>query len=88
LKICRVIKANLFFYEIMILYKHKNFVHITPIAIIKNASFKNIKDILYFQNKKYIEIFRKFLDAGDKVYFNYLNDKFIYPVWFQFGKKK
>lgn len=88
LKICRVIKANLFFKGTVILYKHKNFVHIIPIAIIKNASYKNIKDILYFQNRKYIEVFRTFLDAGDKGYFAYLNGKCVHRSWVQFGEKE
>lgn len=50
-------------------------------AIIKYASYKNLKDILYFQNERYIDVFKKFLDIGDVGYFGYLGDKCIHRSW-------
>jgi len=87
-KIHRFIKRNLYFNEVSILYKHKYFINQTSIANIRKVDFKNISDLLNFQDKKYLKIFNNFLDVGDIGYYAYLNGKCIHRFWVQFGEKE
>lgn len=45
------------------------------------ADFKNLGDILFFQEKKYVETFSKFLTIGDRGYFGYLEKNCIHRTW-------
>jgi len=87
-KIHRFIKRSLYFNEVSILYKHKYFINQTSIANIRKVDYKNISDLLNFQDKKYLKIFNNFLDVGDIGYYAYLNGKCIHRSWVQFGEKE
>jgi len=87
-KIDRFIKRSLYFNEVSILYKHKYFINQTSIANIRKVDYKNISDLLNFQDKKYLKIFNNFLDVGDIGYYAYLNGKCIHRSWVQFGEKE
>ncbi len=64
-------------YENIIKNEYKVLNNIT----ISYASEKNLKDILYFQDKKYIDIFKKFLQMGDTGYFAYIDKNCIHRSW-------
>jgi hypothetical protein len=82
------IKRNLYFNEVSILYRHKYFINKTSIANIRKVDYKNISDLLNFQDKKYLKIFNNFLDVGDIGYYAYLNGECIHRSWVQFGEKE
>lgn len=48
---------------------------------IVRANLKNLKDILFFQEKKYIKIFETFLKNGDRGYLGYLNENCVHRTW-------
>ncbi|OCL85623.1 hypothetical protein [Arcobacter porcinus] len=75
------LKIRFYKNETIIVYDLKNYQIQTSVAIIKHATNENLKDVLYFQSKRYINIFKNFLSLGDKGYFAYLEDKCIHRSW-------
>jgi len=70
--------------ETIVLYNlksHDAYNPIKSVAIIKHATIDNLKDILYFQPERYIDIFKNFLAQGDKGYFAYIDNKCIHRSW-------
>lgn len=87
-KIYIYFKTRIYVNETAILFENfKNVIQTSPAKIIP-ANYNNLVDILNFQNPKYIEIFKKFLDSGDRGYFAYLNGKCVHRSWIQFGEKE
>ncbi len=80
-KVINRIKVNLYINETIIMYKLMYIKKHNSIATIKFATPENLKDILFFQNIKYIDIFKKFLSLGDKGYFAYIDGKCIHRSW-------
>jgi len=80
-KLINFIKNRLYANETIILYSLKNYQSQTSVATIKHATNENLKDILYFQYERYIDIFKNFVSLGDKGYFGYLQDKCIHRSW-------
>ncbi|WP_419233768.1 hypothetical protein [Aliarcobacter cryaerophilus] len=80
-KLYKYLKVRIFLKETIIVYDLKNHQEQTSVATIKHATNENLKDILYFQPQRYINIFKNFLSLGDKGYFAYLEDKFIHRSW-------
>ncbi len=50
------------------------------------ASKSNIKDVLQFQDERYVRIFLRFLDENDEGYLGYINNKCIHRQWIQQNK--
>jgi hypothetical protein len=75
------LKKRLYTNETIVLYSLKNYQIQTSVATIKHATNENLKDVLYFQPQRYIDIFKNFLSLGDKGYFAYLQDKCIHRSW-------
>ena len=75
------IKSRLYINETIILYSLKSYQSQTSVATIKHATNENLKDVLYFQPQRYIDIFKNFLSLKDKGYFAYLQDKCIHRSW-------
>ena len=88
IKIYRFIKSNLYVNNIIFLYYHKYFINQISPANIRMVTYKNVTDVLNFKGKRYLKKYRKFLDAGDKGYFGYLNGKCAHCSWVQFGEKE
>ncbi len=65
----------------LILFELKELKKQNSIAIIKSATFKNLNDILSFQDPKYINIFENFLKIGDAGYFGYIEKECIHRSW-------
>ncbi|RXI25322.1 hypothetical protein [Aliarcobacter trophiarum] len=80
-KLLNYIKLRLYINETIVVYNLKNYQIETSVATIKHATSENIKDVLYFQPQRYINIFENFLSLGDKGYFAYLQDKCIHRSW-------
>jgi len=80
-KLYKYLKVRIFLKETVITYNLKNHQEQTSVATIKHATNENLKDVLYFQSKRYINIFKNFLILGDKGYFAYLQDKCIHRSW-------
>lgn len=80
-KVYNFIRQKIYTNETVIIFELKSLKQQNSKAIIKNATFENLKDILYFQNKKYINIFKDFLNKGDKGYFAYIDNNCIHRSW-------
>lgn len=80
-KIIKFMKYRFYINETIIIYSLKNHQKQTSSALIKFVSNNDIKDVLYFQSNRYINIFKNFLLLGDKGYFAYLQDKCIHRSW-------
>ncbi len=75
------LKNRIYTNEIIIVYQLvEPRKQISP-AIIQYANSGNLDDILYFQDKKYIDIFKKFLQMGDTGYFAYIDKNCIHRSW-------
>lgn len=81
LKVWNFIISRFYLNETIVLYKLKNYQSQTSVATIKHATNENLKDVLYFQHERYINIFKTFLSLEDKGYFAYLKDKCIHRSW-------
>ncbi len=87
-KIYIYFKSRIYINETAILFENfKNVMQTSPAKIVQ-ANHNNLTDTLIFQDPKYIGIFNKFLDSGDKGYFAYLNGKCVHRSWVQFGEKE
>lgn len=80
-KIINFIKNRFYTNDTIVLYSLKNYQIQTSVATIKHATNENLKDVLYFQPQRYIDIFKNFLSLKDKGYFAYLQDKCIHRSW-------
>ncbi|MCT7506067.1 hypothetical protein N5T62_08260 [Aliarcobacter cryaerophilus] len=80
-KLYKYLKVRIFLNETIVVYDLKNHQQQTSVATIKHATNENLKDVLYFQPQRYIDIFKNFLSLGDKGYFAYLQDKCIHRSW-------
>jgi sulfur relay (sulfurtransferase) complex TusBCD TusD component (DsrE family) len=47
-----------------------------------------LPDILSFQDKKYLEIFKNFLDNGDRGFFAYLDGTCVHRTWVKLGPQE
>lgn len=79
-KLLNYINTRLYINEIIVIYSLKNYQPQTSVATIKHATYENIKDVLYFQTHKYIDIFKNFLSLDDKGYLAYLQGKLFIEV--------
>lgn len=59
--------------ETLILFGHHIYKEVSSPAVVKDASESNLLDILTFQNRRYVDVFKKFLNTGDRGYFAYLD---------------
>ena len=81
---------KIFFFDIRYLYEinPENFnCFISNRCKIEKVNRNNVRDILYFQDKKYIDIFLRFLEENDEGYLAYMNNKCIHRQWIQQNKK-
>ena len=58
----------------------------SPVKIVK-ANNNNISDILHFQEKRYLKMFKNFLSIGDIGYLGYINNKCIHRSWVKKGEQ-
>lgn len=86
-KLLNYIKSRLYINETIVLFSLKNYQSQTSVANIKHATDDNLKDVLYFQHKKYIDIFNNFLSLGDKGYFGYLKGRCIHRSWVKLNEQ-
>ncbi|PSM52607.1 hypothetical protein CBLAS_0716 [Campylobacter blaseri] len=86
-RILKYIKTRLYVNETIILFFLEQFQNQISKVEIKYATYDNLKDILNFQDKRYIKIFENFLNIGDKGYFAYLNDKCVHRSWVKFNEQ-
>lgn len=50
-------------------------------AVIKYATESNLADILTFQNRRYVDVFKNFLSIGDRGYFAYVDGRCVHRSW-------
>ncbi len=80
-RVISFLKNRIYTNETIIVYQLvKPKKQISP-AILKQATHSNLNDILYFQDKIYIDIFKKFLQIGDTGYFAYIDKNCIHRSW-------
>jgi len=80
-------KSRFYINEEFYLYVFKNDKNQTSDVDIVIANNDNISDILNFQDKRYLKIFKKFLDIGDVGYLGYINGKCIHRSWVKKGEQ-
>ena len=69
--------------ETIILFELKKLKKQNSIAIVKNATFENLNDILSFQDLKFIKVFENFLKIGDTGYLGYIEKECVHRSWVQ-----
>jgi hypothetical protein len=89
-KILGVLKRNFYIRETIILYECKKNINsniglINKDIKIKKISELNLNDLLYFQSKNYIDIFKNFLKLKDIGYMAYYNNKCVHRTWVKFN---
>ena len=67
--------------EVLIIFEHKVKNKIDSPVKIVYATQENLPDILEFQNAVYLQIFRGFLEDGDRGYLGYLDGKCVHRSW-------
>ncbi|OCA88919.1 N-acetyltransferase [Pseudobacillus wudalianchiensis] len=80
-KFVRFFARRLFVLDKVILFKMDQANEVNSPVILKKADINNINDILNFQNKKYLILFKKFLKEGGVGYLGYLDDRCIHRSW-------
>lgn len=80
-KLLNSFRRRLFTYDIIYLYELDELIKHNSLSKIHLANKNNIKDILTFQDKKYLKIFEDFLDNNDFGYLAYLDNKCIHRSW-------
>ena len=82
-KIVSAIKKRIYCNETIIVYvfRKTSQQNIATDLKIYPVADKNLKDVLSFQDKKYIEIFNNFLKVGDAGYYAYLNSNCVHRSW-------
>jgi len=83
-----VINFRILHFDTIILYEHKELKEISSPAVIKNVDYHMLPDILSFQDKKYLELFKNFLENGDQGYFAYLDGKCVHRTWVKLGPQE
>ena len=83
-KICYLLKRYIFTRDEIIIFefpknKISNF-KVNPEITIRKVNKNNLKDILNFQNKKYIPIFKKFLKKKATGYYAYINNVCVHSI--------
>jgi methionyl-tRNA formyltransferase len=86
-KLLNYIKIRLYINETIVLYSLENHQLQSSVATIKHATNDNLKDILYFQHQRYLNVFKNFLSLGDQGYFAYLKDKCIHRSWVKLNEQ-
>lgn len=74
--------------ETIIIFQHDTIQPIESSAVIKKADQANLKDVLNFQNERYLATFRKFLQQGDIGYLAYLEQKCVHRSWVKSSPQK
>jgi hypothetical protein len=74
-------------HDVIVIFQLRTPAHQSSEANIKRATHENLKDILFFQDQKYIDRFKTFLERGDTGYLAYLKGNCIHRSWVRFGKQ-
>ncbi|NQT71765.1 MAG: hypothetical protein HQ553_03220 [Chloroflexi bacterium] len=78
-------KSRIFTRETILLFQHKEQKQVdVPVEVIY-ASKNNLRDILTFQDERYIKVFERFLNQGDQGYFAYLEGQCVHRSWVRKG---
>lgn len=80
-RIYNYIKNRLYVNETLLLFQHKEMREIKMDVCIKTVTSENVKDLLNFQQKRYIDVFEHFLKCGDTGYYAYMNGKCVHRIW-------
>ena len=80
-KLFSFVKSRIYVNETIILYQLNKYKKYQSLATIQCAKYNNLTDILYFQDKIYIDIFQNFLKMGDTGYFAYIDENCIHRSW-------
>lgn len=80
-KFLRIVVTRLLVIDSVILFKMDTPKSISSPAIINKANNQNLPDVLLFQDKRYLPIFKKFLEKGDIGYFGYIDGECIHRSW-------
>lgn len=75
------IKRRIYFKGNVILLSAENNLEIDSGAIISKVTASNIIDVLSFQSKKYVDIFKGFLQLGDVGYYAYIDNECVHRSW-------
>jgi len=70
------------------IYKNGHEVEVESPAIVKSVDNSNVNDILSFNSEQYVDIFKRFLDMGDKGYYAYLNGECVHRSWVKRGPQE
>lgn len=84
-KLKRIVGMRIYCNDTVLLMELKTSLHQKSPAAIKPVTPENITDASYFQSKRQILTFKKFLKNGDHGYYAYLNNNCIHRSWVVIG---
>ncbi len=79
---------RLYHADTIILFQHHKTVSIPSPVQVKLVDYTMLPDILTFQEAKYVDIFKEFLDQGDRGYFGYLDGVCVFRAWVKQGPQQ
>jgi hypothetical protein len=79
--IINILLQRLFKIDTVIVFKMDNIKTISSPTEVKKADQNNIKDVLNFQDERYLKTFEEFLYEGKLGYLGYINKKCIHRSW-------
>ncbi len=80
-KLYKFVWKRFYVNETLILFSHHTYKEVSSSAVIKDATESNLSDILTFQNRRYVDTFKIFLNIGDSGYFAYLDGLCVHRSW-------
>lgn len=80
-KLYKFARQRFYVNETLILFSHNKYNEMSSPAVIKYATESNLSDILTFQNRRYVDVFEKFLNTGDSGYFAYVDGLCVHRSW-------
>lgn len=81
------VRSRLYVNETIILLQHRTQTSQTSQAEVVYADEGNVSDVLRFDPRRNVRIFREFLSRGDRGYFAYLNGVCVFRMWIEHGPR-
>ena len=81
-------RRNIYTNDTIILFEQKKLIKRESSALIKDVSEDSVENALSFQNKHYIDVFRRFLNLGDRGFYGYLNGECVHRIWCKINAQK
>ncbi len=69
-------------------FEHRETVSPTSACTIAPATLENVADVLHFETPFLLELYKEFLNRGDRGYLAYLEGRCVHRSWVQLGPQR